>query len=225
MNNAIKPFLNGKFWALFNGMREPAVVVVNDVLTVTNKEFCDLFEYGPDELHGMDFRAITDPKDYHTDKMLYDSLMRGERETYFLNKTYLRKFSKPFNALLIVQALRTREDTSEKAVVSIIKPLRNIVSEPVYASNDPDEMERNAKRIIDYSHEISVKASPKAGLTQTEDKRPFLTRLGDWVLKLVDAIKGLSFVQCILVAFLALLTLAGYLAVMYLGQIVDHMTK
>lgn len=222
MNNAIKPFLNGKFWALFNGVREPAVVIVNDLVAVTTREFCELFEYNADELIGMDFKAITDPKDYHTDKMLYDSLMRGERDSYTLVKTYLRKRSKPFDALLIVVALRTKEDSTEKAVVSIIKPLRHRITEPIYASDDPDTMEMNAKRIIDYSHEISVKTNETAARIESiEDKRPFISRLGDWVLKLVDGIKGLNVTQSMLVAFLAALALAGFLLWQYFPQILE----
>lgn len=216
-----RPFLNGKFWALFESTGQVSAVAVNGYLTVVTEEFQKLFGYNEDECRGMHFKAITDPVDYDTDQKFYESLLRGEREKYTVVKRYIPKRGERFDAILYVRALHDDSSNEIVAVVSTITPLKHEVDNAIRSSMYSDVMERNAKEIIDSSHNVSqtVKSDVNG-----KDKS-LLGRIGEWSLKFVESIKGLNVVQSILVAFLATLTVVGLMCWYYLGEILEAVSK
>lgn len=218
-----KPFLNGKFWAYFESSGNVSAVAINGYLAVVTKEFVTLFGYNQDECHGMHFRSITDPMDYDTDELLYQSLLRGEREQYTLVKRYIPKRGERFDAHLIVRALHDDSTKELVAVVATIVPKRTIVTTKIMSSTDPDTMERNAKDVIKTNKQV-INDYYAYDKRESKDKS-LLGRIGEWSLKFVESVKGLNLTQSLLVAFLATLATVGVISWYYLAQILEAITR
>jgi len=56
-----------------------------------NQDACRLLGYAPHELTGLHFREISHPEDLDASLHLFDSLIRGEMDSYNVDKRYVRK--------------------------------------------------------------------------------------------------------------------------------------
>lgn len=74
-----------------------------------NKSLCKLVGYDESELTTMTFQQITHPDDMATSQHQFEALLRGEIETYNLEKRYLRKDGQIIWALLAVSLVRNSE--------------------------------------------------------------------------------------------------------------------
>ena len=83
-----------------------------------NDELCSMLGYSRDELSGMTWVEVTHPDDVAGNLRLFDQLVAGQRESYTMDKRFIRKDGTPFWVLLSVSCVR-RADRSVKHVVSI----------------------------------------------------------------------------------------------------------
>ncbi|WP_158783554.1 diguanylate cyclase [Pantoea sp. BAV 3049] len=74
-----------------------------------NKSLCTLLGYQECELKAMDFQQITHPEDLDVDLAQVNALLRGDIETYSLEKRYFRKDGQIVWALLAVSLVRDSE--------------------------------------------------------------------------------------------------------------------
>ena len=81
-----------KFRATFNNAGIPmSVCDKSGYLLFFNPAFEKLIGYNHEELNNMSLKDFTHPDDYDAEKLLYDSLMRGEIESYRIEKRYVCK--------------------------------------------------------------------------------------------------------------------------------------
>jgi diguanylate cyclase (GGDEF)-like protein/PAS domain S-box-containing protein len=71
-----------------------------------NQAFCDLIGYGHDELAAIDFQTITHPEDLDADLAQVQLMVRGEIQSYSMEKRYFTKQGGVVWALLTVAAFR-----------------------------------------------------------------------------------------------------------------------
>ncbi|MGE9549645.1 diguanylate cyclase [Erwinia amylovora] len=74
-----------------------------------NKSLCNLLGYQEHELKSMNFQQITHPDDQDVDLVQVNALLRGEIETYSLEKRYFHKDGQIVWALLAVSLVRDSE--------------------------------------------------------------------------------------------------------------------
>jgi PAS domain S-box-containing protein len=81
-----------RFRSIFNNAAVGAALVDKDGRVVdANEADCSFLGYAKEELVGMHFTEFTHPEDLDLDQHLYDSLVRGERDEYTIDKRYFRK--------------------------------------------------------------------------------------------------------------------------------------
>lgn len=71
-----------------------------------NRRFCDIVGYSQEEMLERTFQDITHPEDLDTDLEHVQRLLRGELETYTLEKRYIRKESSPVWVSVTVSLVR-----------------------------------------------------------------------------------------------------------------------
>ncbi|WP_261640211.1 diguanylate cyclase [Erwinia mallotivora] len=74
-----------------------------------NKSLCKLLGYNEDELKAMTFQQITYPDDLAIGESQFNALLRGEIDTYSLEKRYLRKDGQIVWVLLAISLVRDSE--------------------------------------------------------------------------------------------------------------------
>jgi len=82
----------------------------------SNAALQEILGYSEQEFHGMHFAEITEPEDRGADQMLFQELMRGERETYRLEKRYRCKQGHLIWGRLNVSLVRDADDEPAFAV-------------------------------------------------------------------------------------------------------------
>lgn len=60
-----------------------------------NAKFCSIINYQEEELRGRLYDSFTHPDDLVVDRTRYDALMRGETDSYSVEKRYIRKDGRP----------------------------------------------------------------------------------------------------------------------------------
>jgi PAS domain S-box-containing protein len=72
-----------------------------------NAAYCRMLGYSEDELKGLNFAAITHPEDLHLNLQLRDELLSGQRDSFLMEKRYLKKNGEILWARHSVSAART----------------------------------------------------------------------------------------------------------------------
>ncbi|UCC97262.1 MAG: PAS domain S-box protein [Phycisphaerales bacterium] len=81
-----------RFHSIFDNASVGMVLVDKDGHVVAvNDEDCRFLGYPREELVGMHFKEFTHPEDVDLDTELYDSVVRGEKDRYAVDKRYVRK--------------------------------------------------------------------------------------------------------------------------------------
>ncbi|WP_051937143.1 diguanylate cyclase [Erwinia sp. 9145] len=75
-----------------------------------NKALCHLLGYEPEELKKLTFQTLTHPDDLNNDLALRDAVLKGDIETYSLEKRYFRKDGQIVWAQLAVSLVRDNEN-------------------------------------------------------------------------------------------------------------------
>jgi PAS domain S-box-containing protein len=80
---------------------------LNGRLTRVNQKFCEITGYSREELLSRTFYDITHPEDLEVDRDYVRSLLRGEIETYSLDKRYLGRNGQPVWVQITASLVRT----------------------------------------------------------------------------------------------------------------------
>jgi two-component system cell cycle sensor histidine kinase/response regulator CckA len=83
----------------------------------SNEADCSFLGYSGEELVGMHLSQFTHPEDVNLDKEMYESLTRGERSSYTIEKRYVREDGEVVWGRLLVSAVRDAEGSLLYTVV------------------------------------------------------------------------------------------------------------
>lgn len=111
-----------------------ALLTIEGQWIKVNNAICDMLGYSENELQQIDFQTITHPDDLESDLTEVRRLLRGDIETYQIEKRYIRKDGEEFPALLSVGLARDKNG----------KPLR-FVSQ-IFDLSDMKKAERAVKQ-------------------------------------------------------------------------------
>jgi diguanylate cyclase (GGDEF)-like protein/PAS domain S-box-containing protein len=98
-----KRVFNAAFHATLIGkaLVDPAGICVE-----VNASLAEMLGYTPNELAGVHFKDFTHPGDVDADLELFDAVMRGEHDSYQLEKRYVRKDGTTLHVILSVTVAR-----------------------------------------------------------------------------------------------------------------------
>jgi len=110
--------------ALFDGAFRSAVIgmaLVDDEgrMWRVNPSFAAMLGYAVDELEQLDFHSITHPDDLAADVARFEAVLRGEIDTYRLEKRYLHKDGSIVHGMLSVSVIRGADGRAELFVSQI----------------------------------------------------------------------------------------------------------
>ena len=91
-------------------------------LLEVNNSLCKMMDYSSEELVLHTFQDITHPDDLETDLQLFHELLEGQRESYQMEKRYIRRNGHIVWALLTVSIVRDEEGN----IVHLIKQIQDI---------------------------------------------------------------------------------------------------
>jgi PAS domain S-box-containing protein len=104
--------------AIFDNAALGIVIVdLEGQLLETNQALQTMLGYSGEELHGMHLAEFTHPKDVEADIVLYRELTAGERDSYAIEKRYIRKDGRTVQARSSFSLIRNPEDKSRFGVV------------------------------------------------------------------------------------------------------------
>lgn len=83
-----------------------AIVAITGQCIEVNAAFADMLGYSRPEMAGMHFSDFTHPADIEADLHLFEAVMRGERDSYQLEKRYRRDNGEVLEALLSATCIR-----------------------------------------------------------------------------------------------------------------------
>jgi PAS domain S-box-containing protein len=133
-----------KFRAMFENSGIPiSLCDKNGNLILANKASTKLTGYSENELPGIHFKDITHEDDYAAEKKLFDSLMRGEIESYRIEKRYPDKGGKTAWGWLTVSLIRDGEGNPSFSV----RMLEDI-TDRVLAEKELKESKRKLSTLI-----------------------------------------------------------------------------
>lgn len=84
-----------------------------------NARFCDLVGYTEQELQQMRFQDLTHPDEVERDAQQVESMLSGDRDTYYVEKRYVRKDGDTVWVNLSASAVRTEDGAVERFVVVV----------------------------------------------------------------------------------------------------------
>ena len=94
-----------------------ALVETNGRVLATNQANCRFLGYSQEEIVGMHFADFTHPEDLNADEALYESLLKGQRDSYVIDKRYVRKDGETVWGRLSVSLIRDQEGQAQYSVV------------------------------------------------------------------------------------------------------------
>jgi diguanylate cyclase (GGDEF)-like protein/PAS domain S-box-containing protein len=97
-----------------------AIVDPSGRCTMVNASFAQMLGYAPDELAGVSFTEITHPDDVRADVAYFESLMRGERDNYQLEKRYLHRDGTLVDVLLSTAVARDADGRPLQFIAEVI---------------------------------------------------------------------------------------------------------
>jgi diguanylate cyclase (GGDEF)-like protein/PAS domain S-box-containing protein len=97
-----------------------AIVSVTGHCIEVNAAFAAMLGYPADVLAGLHFSDFTHPHDIQADLHLFDSVMRGERDSYQMEKRYLRGDGTTLHVLLCATIVREEDGTPIQFISEII---------------------------------------------------------------------------------------------------------
>ena len=97
-----------------------AIVAVTGHCIEVNPALATLLGYAPDDLRGMHFADFTHPEDIAVDLHLFDAVMRGERDSYQLEKRYLHHDGTILHVLLSVTVVREEDGSPIQFVSEVV---------------------------------------------------------------------------------------------------------
>lgn len=95
--------------AAWRGSSGFCVVSEEGVVLAANEHLCRLLSYTESELVGMNFQEFTLTKDQAVDASEFVALIRGEKEYYHMDKTWIGKLNNPVSGHLFVMRFESGE--------------------------------------------------------------------------------------------------------------------
>ncbi len=92
-----------------------------------NHRLCEIVGYSAEELHQLTFQAITAPEDLHNDLQLMQQVLDRERDSYSIQKRYIRKNGSLIWINLTVALIR-KEDDSPDYFISVIEDIQQRIT-------------------------------------------------------------------------------------------------
>ncbi len=106
-----------------------------------NSEFCRMLGYSHEEMSNLSVSALTHPEDREKSNEIFDKIVRGEIDTYILEKRYLRKDGTPLWATVSAAPIRD----SSGSVVALTSVIQNIT--------ERKRAERERDALLEREHE------------------------------------------------------------------------
>lgn len=97
-----------------------AIVSVTGRCIQVNAALADMLGYVPEELTGVHFADFTHPDDIAADLHLFDAVMRGDRDSYQLEKRYLRRDGAVVHILLSATVVREPDGTPIQFISEVV---------------------------------------------------------------------------------------------------------
>jgi two-component system cell cycle sensor histidine kinase/response regulator CckA len=132
-----------------------------------NESLAVLLGYRADELTGMHFSEFTHPEDIDADWDLFNQVMRGERNSYQLEKRYLHRDGRAVDVLLSATVVREIDGTPIRFISEIVD-----LTERKRARLCPSSSERDAAR--------ASRAGPPHGAAKPPRRRTRARRIHSW---------------------------------------------
>lgn len=127
--------------SMFNAAFEIAVIGMALVdpqgrMVAVNRAFARMLGYGIDEMQNVNFGRITHPDDIDADMAQFDRVLKGEIESYSMEKRYLRKNGSIAHGVLSVAVMRDAHGEVELFVSQIVDITeRRLVEEELAKAN------------------------------------------------------------------------------------------
>ena len=97
-----------------------AIVSVTGHIVEANASFAAMLGHARDTLRGMHFADFTHPQDIEADLHLFDEVMLGARDSYQLEKRYLRSDGTTLHVLLSATVVREEDGTPIQFISEVI---------------------------------------------------------------------------------------------------------
>jgi diguanylate cyclase (GGDEF)-like protein/PAS domain S-box-containing protein len=97
-----------------------AIISVTGLCVEVNGAFAAMLGYSTGEMVGMHFSDFTHPHDIAADLHLFESVMRGERESYQMEKRYLHRGGAILHVLLSATVVREEDGTPIQFISEIV---------------------------------------------------------------------------------------------------------
>jgi len=97
-----------------------AIVDVKGICEEVNAPFAAVLGYTPGEVAGMHFTDFTHPHDIGADLHLFEEVMRGERDSYQMEKRYLHKGGSVVHVLLTATVVRAEDGTPIRFISEVV---------------------------------------------------------------------------------------------------------
>ena len=133
-----------------------AIVSIEGHWKNVNDRLCEMIGYSREELLKLTFQDITHPEDLNADLELLYETIRGERQTYQIEKRYFHKNGEEIHALLSVSAVRDTEDKllyfiSQIIDITDLKHAQAQIEKLLQTSEDQNERLKNFAHIVSHN--------------------------------------------------------------------------
>ena len=124
-----------------------AIVDVTGICLEVNAAFAALLGYTPAELAGMHCSDFTHPHDIRADLHLFEEAMRGDRDSYQLEKRYLHKQGATVTVLMTATMVREDDDTPRCFIAEVVD-----LTEPIRAREALQEANARLQQLVITDH-------------------------------------------------------------------------
>ena len=103
-----------------SGLIGAAITLPDKSIIEVNDKLCEVLGYAREELLHLDWASLTHPDDLAADVAMFDRVLSGERDSYVLDKRFIRKCGATAYCTISVSAVR-RADRSVDYIVAVIQ--------------------------------------------------------------------------------------------------------
>ncbi len=164
------------------------IVDLEDHILEANQKYQDLVGYSLDELKQMTIAEFTHPEDAEKDRILFDEVKDRKRNSFEMQKRYIRKDGEQILVHLTTSVVRN----SEGEIVLIIGIIEDITDR----QEAFELIEHQRQELSDFAHMIShdlnnnfIKLRLMLNELETEDNRPQTDKIGNLLIDMSDLTK------------------------------------